>query len=120
LTLNVSGTLTAGTITAVVTVNKISSGKGVEVATVQPIVNMSTAKLAPGATGIVITGLGFDPNHAQNQVIFNDGAVGIVTACTSTSLTVVFLVKPQKPGPLTATVITRHVSSIPNVQVATV
>src|SRR6185312_2824240 len=44
--------------------------------------------LAANATTITINGFGFDPTASNNSVVFNDGAVGTVTAATSTSLTV--------------------------------
>jgi hypothetical protein len=107
-----------GALTAVVTVDGVSSGTAVQVASLAPVVTMSTAKLPAGAKSIVINGANFDPNHAQNTVVFSSGT-GIVTAWSQTSITVTFLVMP-KAGPLTVVVTSRHVSSGAPVQVATV
>ena len=58
---------------------------------------------------------------ANNTVcVFNDGAVGTVTAATTTSLTVTFSTTPATAGNLTAVVTTDCVSSGAGVQVATV
>ncbi len=114
-----------GSLTAVVTSNGSASGAAVQVATVIPVVSASTANLAANAAGIVITGLGFDPVVSHNAVLFNDGAIGSVTAASATSLTIAFSTKPVSAGNLTAVVTTAivttgSVSSGPAVQVATV
>ncbi|MBS0261289.1 MAG: hypothetical protein JSS02_04980 [Planctomycetes bacterium] len=120
LTVSFSGPVTAGPLNATVTVNNISSGKPVQVASIQPLILETTTQLAPGARQVIIYGFGFDPNHAQNTVVFSSGAVGVVTSCSANALIVTFLVKPKTAGPLTAIVTTRHVSSGAAVQVATV
>jgi hypothetical protein len=109
-----------GNLTAVVTTDSVSSGTAVKVATVAPVVTLSTASLAANATTITINGVGFDTTAAHNTVVFNDGAVGTVTAATATSLTVAFSTKPTTAGNLTAVVTTNSVSSGTAVQVATV
>ncbi len=53
-------------------------------------------------------------------MVFNDGAIGTVTAATATSLTVTFATKPTSAGSLTAIVTTDGLSSGTAVQVATV
>jgi hypothetical protein len=111
---------TVGTLTAVVTTDKISSGTAVQVATVTPVVTASTADLAANAAQITIHGLDFDPTAANNTVAFNDGAVGTVTTASSTSLTVTISTEPKTAGSLTAVVTTDSESSGNPVQVATV
>jgi hypothetical protein len=111
---------TAGSLTAVVNSDGVSSGAAVQVATVTPVVTASTASLAATATQITISGFGFDPTAANNEVIFNDGAVGTITAATATSLTVTFSTKPKNAGSLTVVVTTDDESSGNPVQVATV
>ncbi|MCY2982129.1 MAG: hypothetical protein NTY15_00640 [Planctomycetota bacterium] len=110
----------AGNLTAVVTVNGASSGAAVQVARISPIVTSSTASLSAGAASVVINGVGFDTNFARNTVVFNNGAVGTVTAATATSLTVRIDTKPTTVGSLTAVVTTNSVSSGSAVQVANV
>ena len=51
-------------------------------ATVPPVVTESTADLAANATMLTIDGFGFDATAGNNTVVFNDGAVGTVTAAT--------------------------------------
>ncbi len=94
-----------------VTTDSVSSGTAVQVATVTPVVTSSTASLAANATTFTINGFGFDPTAANNTVVFNDGAVGTVTAATATSLTVTFSTEPTTAGSLTAVVTTDNVSS---------
>ena len=110
----------AGSLTAVVTTNGQSSGAAVQVATVTPVVTASAAILAANAATVVIAGFGFDPAVGNNTVLFNDSAVGSVTAVTATSLTVTFTSKPASTGSLTAIVTTNSQSSGAAVQVATV
>jgi hypothetical protein len=97
-----------------------NSGNPVQVATVTPVVTSSTASLAAGATQITISGFGFDPTAGNNEVIFNDGAIGTISAATATSLTVTFSTKPKSAGSLTVVVTTDDESSGDPVQVATV
>jgi hypothetical protein len=115
---------TAGSLTAVVATDNNgvaeNSGTAVQVATVTPVVTTSTANLAASATQITINGFGFDPTAANNTVVFNDGAVGTITAATATSLTVTFSTKPKNAGSLTVVVTTDNESSGNPVQVATV
>ena len=83
-------------------------------------VTADTSNLLADAAAISISGSGFDPIVANNSVVFNDGAVGTVTAATSTSLTVEFSTDPTTAGNLTAVVTSNGVSSGAAVQVATV
>ncbi len=87
----------AGSLTAIVTVNSIASGSAVQVATVVPVVTSSNADLLANATTLTINGFGFDTTAANNTVVFNDSAVGTVTAATATSLTVTFSTRPRRP-----------------------
>ncbi len=121
LTISLSSDPTsAGSLTAVVTTNSQSSGSAVQVAAVVPVVTSSTANLAANATSLSIAGVGFDPTIAHDSVVFNDGAVGSVTAATPTSLTVSLSSEPTSAGSLTAVVTTNSQSSGSAVQVATV
>ncbi len=110
----------AGSLTAVVTVNGIASGTTAQVASVNPVVTVSTSNLAINALSIVINGFGFDPIASRNTVVFNNGALGTVTAATATSLTVNLGTKPNALGGLTAVVTTNSIASGTAVQVATV
>ncbi len=112
--------LSAGSLTAVVTTNGIGSGAAVQVATVTPVVTANTTNLLSNATSIVIAGFSFSPTPGNNSVVFNNGAVGSVTAATPTSLTVIFSTKPTSTGSFTAVVTANGVSSGAAVQVATV
>ena len=114
--------VTAGVLTAIVTVNGVSSGPAVQVATVVPVVTKGPTPpaLAANATSVVIMGFGFDPVMAHNTVVFNDGAVGTVSAATATSLTVTLSTKPTAVGNLTAVVTTNGVSSGAPVLIASV
>jgi hypothetical protein len=80
----------------------------------------STSKLAINAQKLVINGTGFDAHADGNSVDFNLGAVGAVTAATTTQLTVTLSAQPTVTGPLTAVVTAFGVSSGEAVQVATV
>ncbi len=108
----------AGSLTAVVTTNSVSSGAAIEVATVIPVVTTNTSHVAVNAATLVINGFGFDTTAANNSVVFNNGAVGTVTAATATTLTVTFSFNPAAAGSLTAVVTTNGVSSGSAVQVA--
>jgi len=83
-------------------------------------VTSDTSNLMANAAAITIQGTGFDPIVGNNSVAFNDGAVGVVTAATATSLTVEFSTEPAAAGNLTAVVTSDAVSSGAAVQVATV
>jgi hypothetical protein len=116
---------TAGSLTAVVTTDNLSSGTAVQVATVvpaipAPTVTTSTGSLRATASSLTIKGSGFSTTAANNRVIFNDGAIGTVTAATASSLTVTFSTRPITAGSLTAVIFTEGVSSGAAVQVATV
>jgi hypothetical protein len=103
-----------------VTTNGFSSGTAVKVANVIPVVTVNTANLAITATTITITGYGFSTVAANNRVVFNNGAVGTVTAATATSLTITFSTRPTRTGSLTAILTTNLLSSGLAVQVANV
>ncbi len=121
LTVTLSGTkLTGGTLSATVTSNSQSSGTAVQVATVIPVVTLSTASLLANATTMTIAGFGFDTATPSNNVVtFSGGATGTVTSATSTQLTVTGLTG-LLAGTLTATVKTDGASSTAAVQVAKV
>src|SRR5205823_3955749 len=110
----------AGNLTAVVTTNGVTSGTAVQVAAVTPVVTSSTSNVAANATTLTINGFGFDPTASNDTVVFNDGAVGLVTAASATSLTVTFSTNPVTDGTLTTIVTTNSVTSGGAVQIATV
>ena len=86
-----------------------------------PTISANTAALTAGATSVTINGTGFDAGTpTDNTVLFNQGALGTVTAATAQSLTVTFSRPPTSTGLLTAVVKTDGVSSGQPVQVATV
>jgi hypothetical protein len=111
---------TGGALSASVTSNGQGSGTAVQVATVIPVVTLSTASLLANATTMTIAGFGFDTATPGNNVVtFSGGATGTVTSATSTQLTVTGLTG-LPAGTLTATVKTDGASSTAAVQVAKV
>ena len=125
LTLSPSGVLSgtptaAGSFTFTITATDAGCGlTGTQIYTinVRPAVTANTANLAQNASTITITGTGFSTIAAQNLVSFSSGA-GVVTASTSTQLTVHFSTAPAL-GSLTAVVTIIGVTSSNPVQVAT-
>ncbi len=109
-----------GTLIAVVTTDSQSSGTAVQVAKVIPVVTSNTTHLAANAATVTINGFGFDSVASHNTVVLSDGAVGTVTAASSTSLTVTLNTKPTTAGTLTAVVTTDSQSNGTAVQIATV
>jgi ribosomal protein L6P/L9E len=105
VTLSTQPTAT-GPLTAVVTSFGGSSGAPVQVANVvdAPTVTVNTDRLARSASTLIIHGTGFDPTAAGNSVELNLGAAGVVTAATSTQLTVTLSTQPTAMGPLIAAV----------------
>ena len=91
LTLSLTGlsSVTGGTpLDATVSVDGVSTGSAVQVATVAPVVTSSTANLPNNSSTLTIAGSGFDTNAAHDTVTFNGGVTGSVAAATATSLTV--------------------------------
>jgi hypothetical protein len=81
--------LTGGTaLDASVTVNGVSSGDPVQVATIAPVVSSSSAGLPANATIMVLFGVGFDPMRANDTVSFDNGVTGVVFNASAVSLTV--------------------------------
>ena len=76
--------------------------------------------MAANATTVVINGFGFSATPAENTVQLNNGAVGLVTSASATTMTVTFSTKPAAGGSLTAIVTTGTVNSGSAVQVAKV
>ncbi len=111
---------TVGSLTAIVTTNTRTSGSAVQVATVVPSITANTANLATGTTTLTIAGFGFDSTITNNSITFSNGAVGIITAATSTSLNITFAALPDQAGPMTAVVVSRSFSSGTPVTVATI
>ncbi|MDX1929109.1 MAG: IPT/TIG domain-containing protein, partial [Pirellulaceae bacterium] len=114
------GPNSAGSLTAIVTTNSVSSGAAVQVGFFAPVVTVDTTALAADATTLTINGFGFDKTAANNSVVFDNGAVGSVTAATSTTLTVTLSTKPTTADALNAVVTTNGINSGAQVQVATV
>ena len=111
---------TAGSLTAQVTTNGVSSASAVQVAKVIPVVTSSSSNLNAGAATLTINGYGFDPTAANNTVDFDGDAVGTVTAATATSLTITFSTSPTVAGDLYSIVTTNSISCAGSVKVATV
>ena len=109
---------TAGSFSAVVTSNGISSGAPVQVALVTPVVTSETSQVAANASTVTISGYGFDPVVSNNSVSLGIGAVGTVISATPTSITVSFSTKPTQAGSLTAIVTTNSQTSGSATQVA--
>ena len=107
---------TAGTLTAVVVTDGVSSSP-VQVATVLPVIAESSSGVAADSATLTITGVGFDPS-GTNTVGLSSGAA-TVTAATPTSLTLTFTAAPTA-GALTALVSVDGASGSSPVQVATV
>ena len=96
-----------GSLTAVVAVSTSNgdSGTAVEVATIvaAPTVSLNAAYFPIDDSELIISGTGFDAvTPANNLVTFNHGAVGTVTAATSTQLTVSMDTQPNQTGNFTA------------------
>jgi hypothetical protein len=123
LTCTLAGPPALGSLTAVVTSNGGSSGAAVQVATIvaPPTVTLNAANRAINAPTLIIAGTGFNATTpANNTVVFNNSAVGNVTAATATQLTVTFTAQPAVTGSLTAVVTSFGGSSGAAVQVANI
>jgi hypothetical protein len=114
---SVSG-LIAGPLTASVIVDGVSSGAGVQVATISPVVTVNTAPIGPNTTSLKINGFGFANANAANSVTFFPGCAGSITTSSPTQLTFTFS-SPPPAASLTAVVTSNGVSSGNPVQVAT-
>jgi hypothetical protein len=115
--------LSEGKLTVVVTSFGISSGAPEQVATIvaDPTVSASSVNLAASVPTLSITGTGFDPDTPSNNLVtLSSGALGVVTASTSTSLTVTFTTHPTSLGNLTAVVSVYEGSSGSAVTVASI
>jgi dipeptidyl aminopeptidase/acylaminoacyl peptidase len=89
LTIGKLKNLRAGVLTVRVVSHGKSSGVPVQIATVEPVVTVSTAALQTNAKTLTIHGFGFDSSSAANNVVtFGNGVKGKVTAATATTLTV--------------------------------
>jgi hypothetical protein len=112
--------LAIGKLTASVTVDNVSSGAALQVATVTPVVtNTGTTNLLASNNNLTIEGFGFSVVAKNDVVIFSGGVKGVVTAATPTTLTVSHL-SGLRAGALTAVVKVLGVSSGVVVPVATV
>ena len=69
-----------------------------------PTLTSNPANRAQNAPTVTLSGTGFSATPANNSVVFNLGAVGVVTAATATQLTVTFTTSPTFTGSLTANV----------------
>jgi ELWxxDGT repeat protein len=117
LTISVNG-LSLGALSVIVTVDGIS-GTSTLVAAVVPEIARSAASLSVTATSLIIEGMGFDPNLANDVVTFNGGVTGILAEATATQLTVTSL-EGLKRGALVASVTIDGESSGAGVEVANV
>lgn len=109
-----------GSLTAVVSCFGGSSGAAVQVATVVPVITGSTANVSVDSNMITIHGFGFSATPGNNIVVFDHGAVGSVTAASSTQLTVTFSTHATVLGPLGASVTSSGVGPVGPVQVASI
>ena len=96
-----------GSLTAVIAVSTSNgdSGAAIEVATIvaAPTVSLNAAYFPIDDSELIISGTGFDAvTPANNLVTFNHGAVGTVTAATTTQLTVSMDTQPNQTGNFTA------------------
>ncbi len=82
-------------------------------------ITASTANLPDNSVSITIYGTGFDSNPLNDQVLFNLGVTGTVTAATSTSLSVTIVNPPNALGALTAEAIVDGLGMASFVQVGT-
>ena len=120
LTVLLSTRPSAGLLTAVATINGVSSGTPVRVATIAPIVTLNATSIGANTSTLTINGFGFNTTAANNTVTFNNGAVGTVTNATATALTINLTTRPTTLGNLTAVVTTNGATSGAPVQVANV
>ena len=108
----------AGVLTATVTVNGVSNGSAVQVATVIPVVSVSTTSISTQATTLTINGFGFASANANNSVAFSPSGAGTVTSSSPNQIVVTFNTQPTA-GALAAIVTSNSVASGSAVQVAT-
>jgi hypothetical protein len=120
LTVLLSSRPHAGILNAVVSVNGVSSGASVRVASIAPIITLNSTSIGANVSTVTIDGFGFSTTPANNTVTFNNDAVGVVTSATATSLTVNLTTKPTQLGNLTAVVTIAGASSGAPIQVANV
>lgn len=85
-----------------------------------PTIIASSTNVDADANTFTIQGTGFDPVASGNIVILSNGAIGVVTSATPTSLTITLTTKPTSTGPITASVVVNGVASAGSVQVATI
>ena len=86
-----------------------------------PALARNTGNLPANAATLTIAGRNFDASTpGNNTVVFNNSAVGTVTAATATQLTVTFSTRPANAGPLTAIVTNGEGNSGTATQVANV
>jgi large repetitive protein len=85
-------------------------------------ITSSNVNLPANSTSMTINGSAFDPVAANDTVAFSNGVTGVVTAATSTTLTISLTGLDSVAGgtALNASVTVDGVSSGPSVQVATV
>ena len=102
---------TAGSLTAIVHTDGVTSAAAVQVATVTPVVTASVYAVAANATMFTFKGFGFDPTAAYDTVVLSDGAVATVATANSTAMTVKFTTDPTTEGSLTAIVTVDNQSS---------
>ena len=111
--------LHVGSLTASVRVDGFSSGAAVPVATIAPLVTVSTANSSAGSSVLTIEGQGFSSVAAANVVTFVGGAKGTVAFATPNTL-IVTGITGLVAGELQASIKVNGVSSGTPVQVATV
>jgi hypothetical protein len=118
LTVSVTGPLSVGPLTAIVTVNGVPSAS-TQIATIVavPVITASTASVSATSATLTILGIGFDPTDADNTVALSSGTATIVSA-SSTRIVVQFATTPNL-GPLSA-IVTSDGQASASTQVATI
>ena len=112
-----------GNLTAIVSTTTNGSSSSTQVATIPtppPTVTPNSTTLASGASTVTIAGTYFSTTASNDSVSFNDGAVGMVSSATATSLIVSFSTEPTASGTLTAVVTVSGQSSGAAVEVANI
>jgi hypothetical protein len=125
VTLDPGSALSAGEVTAVVTVNGISSGSAVQVATAVavPTITPVTTSWTAGPTTLYITGTNFSSTDDQNDVLLYDSngkSLGTATIVSATSVKIGVTLTNVPAGVLYATVTVDGIATSAKATIATV
>jgi hypothetical protein len=111
--------LGVGPLFASVEVDNNSRSAAVQVATVASVITPTTPTVTADSTTLTITGIAFDTTPSHDVVTLSGGATGLVTAATSTQLTVTG-VSGLVAGPLYASLLVDGICSGSPVEIAVV